>query len=185
MRFLLPLALIALAAAAPAAKPAPKSSALKGHDTHAPIDIDSDRVDVHDRDNQAIFSGKVHAVQGDMTLDSATLKVFYEKKENSDPEIQRIDAQGDVKMTSPSETAKGNYGVYDVAQRTITLIGNVTLNQGDNVLHGQRLAIDLDSGRSTLDASSSSTPGKPGRVTGRFVVPQKSNSDAPTTPAKP
>lgn len=176
MRRILLLALPLLLAAAPAAKTGPKTSALKGHDTHAPVDIDAARVEVHDNESQAIFSGGVHAVQGDMTLDSTSLKVFYEKKPNSDPEIQRIDAQGSVKMTSPSETARGNYGVYDVAQRTITLIGDVVLNQGDSVLRGQRMVMDLDSGRSTLDAASVGTPGKPatgGRVTGRFVVPPK------------
>ena len=178
MRIPLTLGLVLLTAAAPA-RVGPGSSALKNHDTRAPVDINAARVEVRDRDNQAIFSGNVHAVQGNMTLDSPTLRVFYEKRAGSDPEIQRIDAQGGVKLTSPSETARAAYGVYDVADRTITMIGDVVLNQGDSVLRGQRLAIDLESGRSTLDGASSGagvqTGSSGGRVTGRFVVPQKRN----------
>jgi len=46
------------------------------------------------------------------------------------------------------------------------------------VLRGQRLAIDLATGRSTLDgagnaAKPGAAPGDTGRVTGRFVVPQR------------
>ncbi len=173
MRPLLLLAAILLAAAAPRVA-GPATSALKNHDTRAPIDIDAARVEVRDKDNQAIFTGNVHAVQGDMKLDSPTLRVFYEKKSGSDPEIQRIDAQGGVTLTSPSETARGAYGVYDVGDRQLTMIGDVVLNQGDSVLRGQRLVIDLESGRSTLDgASGGGAAGAGGRVTGRFIVPQR------------
>lgn len=150
------------------------TSALKNHDTRAPVDIDAARVEVRDRENQAIFTGNVHVVQGNMKLDSPTLRVFYEKRAGADPEIQRIDAQGGVTLTSPSETARGSYGVYDVNNRQITMIGDVVLNQGDSVLRGQRLVLDLETGRSSLDgASGKATPGQSGRVTGRFVVPQR------------
>lgn len=150
------------------------NSALRGHDTRAPIDIDAARVEVRDKESQAIFTGAVKIRQGNMSLDAASVRVFYERGGGNDLAVRRVDAQGGVALASPSERARSAYGVYDVDNRVLTMIGDVVLNRGDSVLRGQRLAIDLDTGRSTLDgASSAANPGA-GRVTGRFVVPPRS-----------
>jgi lipopolysaccharide export system protein LptA len=173
MRRFLPLLLLPLAV--PAAAQA--VSALKGHDTSAPVDIDADRVEVQQRADRAVFSGNVHAVQGNLKLDAERLRVAYLTQPGSgNPQIQRIDADGGVTMTSPSERASGRYGIYDVNRRVITLIGGVTLTRGDSVAHGGRLVMDLDSGRSTLDGGAvGGAGGSSGRVSGRFTVPQRSN----------
>ncbi len=158
-------------------------SALKNHNTDAPLDVDAKSIDVLDAKGQAIWSGDVRITQGDMKLNADTVTVFYSRaKKGGNPVIDRLDAQNNVKLVTPSETATGRYGIYDVGRKTITMVGNVTLSHGDSVLHGQRLAIDLESGRSKLDGAGTgaSTPGvtasSGGRVTGRFVVPaRKSN----------
>jgi lipopolysaccharide export system protein LptA len=166
----LPLLLVAGAATA-------QTSALKNHDTDAPIDFDAARIEVRDKENQALLTGDVKIRQGRMTLDADSVKIFYSRPARGDPSVRRLDAQGNVRLVSPSERASGRYGIYDVTEKQITLIGDVILNQGESQLRGQRLAIDLESGRSTLDgASGGGTPGKPssgGRVSGRFVVPQR------------
>ncbi len=175
-RMLRPALLSALVlAATPVLAQGLGGSALKGHDTNAPIDIDAQRIEVRDKENVAIFSGAVKAKQQDMNLAAAELRVFYEKGAGGNPTILRIDAKGGFSLVSPSERATSSYGVYDVDQRVLTMIGGVVLNRGDSVLRGQRLTIDLDSGRSTLDGASSggSTSASSGRVTGRFVVPQR------------
>ncbi len=149
------------------------SSALRGHNTRAPIDIDAARIEVRDRDNQAIFSGNVKVDQGSMQLGAATMRVYYQRGQGSNLTITRLDADGGVRLASPSEKASARLGIYDVEQRQLTFIGNVVLNRGDSVLRGERLVIDLENGRSTLDGSASST-GAGSRVTGRFVVPERS-----------
>ena len=167
------------------AAPVAAQSALKHHDTDAPLDVDAKSIDVLDAKGQAVWSGDVHITQGDMKLDADTVTVFYSRaKKGGDPVIDRLDAQNNVKLVTPSETATGRYGIYDVGRKTVTLVGAVTLSHGDSVLHGQRLAIDLDSGRSRLDGASTgaaATPGAPapsgGRVTGRFVVPERKSSN--------
>ena len=156
-----------------------QTSSLKNHNTDGPIDVDANSIDVLDQNSKAIFTGAVHIVQGTMKLDADTVTVFYERVAGSaDPQIQRLDAQNNVKLVTPTETASGRYGIYDVAQKTITLVGAVTLTRGESILHGQRLAIDLESGRSKLDgAGTPPVPGTPasagGRVSGRFVVPPR------------
>ncbi len=150
------------------------SSALARHDTKAPIDIDAARIEVRDRENLAIFSGNVEVKQARLTLDAAQMRVFYERGQgsNSNLTILRLDASDGVTLTSPSERARSAYAVYDVEDRQITMIGNVVLTRGDSILRGQRLAIDLENGRSTLDGAAAGTTGGT-RVTGRFVVPER------------
>jgi lipopolysaccharide export system protein LptA len=91
--------------------------------------------------------------------------------------MQRLDARGNVRLISPSESATGNTGIYDVSAKIVTLVGNVTLDRGGSNLKGQRLVLNLVSGQTSFDGRSggtAATPGAtPGRVTGRFVVPQR------------
>ncbi|HWI87605.1 MAG TPA: LptA/OstA family protein [Sphingomonas sp.] len=174
------LALIALAALAVPAS-AQGLSALKGHNADAPVDITSDHIEVQDRADRAIWTGNVHVVQGDMTMDAARMTVAYSHASTpgSDPQIQRIDASGGVTVVSPSERAKGSYGIYDLNRRLITLIGGVSLVRAGNTVNGARLVIDMNSGRATVDGSAvggGTTNQSGGRVTGHFTVPKRATA---------
>ena len=170
------LALLLLAGAAAAAQ----TSALKNHNTDAPIDFDAARIEVRDKDDQALLTGDVKIRQAEMTLDADSVKIFYVRPKVGDPTVKRLDATGNVRLTSPTEKATGRTAIYDVEAKQVTMIGDVVLNRGESQLRGQRLAIDLDTGRATLDgAGTASRPGAPagtgGRVSGRFVVPPRTN----------
>ena len=151
-----------------------QTSALKGHNSNAPVDVAADRIEVQDRADRAIFSGDVVVRQAELTLTAPRLTVAYS---NSDGiEIERIDASGGVTVRSPSETAQGQFAIYDLDSRLITLIGAVTLVRGDSRVSGGRLVIDLRSGRAVIDGAG--PPGvnnQGGRVTGTFTVPQRSD----------
>jgi lipopolysaccharide export system protein LptA len=149
-------------------------SALKGHNSNAPVDVSADRIEVQDRADRAVFVGNVHAVQQDLTLDTPRLTVAYTGGTGgNNVQIQRLDASGGVTVKSPSETAKGDIGIYDLDRKLITLIGNVQLNREDNQVNGQRLVIDLDSGRAVVDGGPPGVNSSGGRVTGHFTVPQR------------
>lgn len=154
------------------------AQALKNHNTNAPVDFEADRIEVQDKANRAVFSGNVHATQGNMVLDAARMTVAYtNQKQAGSPSVQRVDASGGVTVRSPDQTARGNFGIYDLNRRIITMLGAVTLVQGVNTVRGGRLVIDLNSGRSVMDGSSvggaAGTTSAGGRVTGRFTVPQR------------
>lgn len=169
MKRLVPALLLAGLAVGPAAS---QTSALKGHDSNAPVDVAADRIEVQDRADRAIFSGNVVVRQAELTLTAARLTVAYSS--GGGVELRRIDATGGVTVKSPSETARGNVGIYDLDRRIITLIGNVSLVQRDAQVNGGRLTIDLDSGRAVMDGGGPpGTTSQGGRVTGRFTVPQK------------
>ena len=54
------------------------TSALKGHNSNAPVDVTADRIEVQDRADRAIFAGNVHATQAEMTLDTERLTVAFD-----------------------------------------------------------------------------------------------------------
>ena len=146
-------------------------SALKGHDSNAPIDVASDRIEVQDRSDRAIFAGNVKVRQADLVLDTERLTVAYTSAGGL--QIDRLDASGGVVVRSPSETARGDFGIYDLNRRLITLIGGVQLRRGDSRISGARLTIDLDSGRAVVDGGPAGVGESGGRVTGRFTGPQR------------
>lgn len=173
--FALPLI---FAAAAPAV-------AQTRHNSAAPIDVASDRIELQDRANRALLSGNVKITQAEMTLTAARVTVTYTGQvSDGSPQVSRLDASGGVTVTRPDQSARSQFAVYDLNRRVITMIGGVTLRQGSNTVSGGRLSIDLDTGRATIDGSgvrgsTTATPGQPGvqssggRVTGRFSVPKR------------
>jgi lipopolysaccharide export system protein LptA len=151
-------------------------SALKGHNSNAPVDVTADRIEVQDRADRAIFAGNVHATQAELSLETPRLTVAYSTGSgNADKNVQihRLDATGGVIVRSPSETARGDFGIYDLDRKLITLIGNVQLNRETNQVNGSRLVIDLDSGRAVVDGGPPGVNSSGGRVTGHFTVPQR------------
>lgn len=147
------------------------ASALKGHDTNAPIDVAADRIEVQDRADRAIFSGNVQVRQGSMQLSASRITVAYANAGGI--EVERVEASGGVTLRSPSETARGQFAIYDTGRRLVTMIGGVTLTRGDSNVRGGRLMIDLNSGRAVMDGGAPGSPGQTGRVTGRFTVPRR------------
>ncbi len=148
-------------------------SALRGHDSDAPIDVAADRIEVQDRADRAIFAGNVRVRQASLSLDTERLTVAYSS--GGGIQIRRLDAAGGVVVRSPSETARGNFGIYDLDKKLITLVGDVQLNRGGSRVMGSRLVIDLDSGRAVIDGGAPGVGQSGGRVTGRFTVPKRTN----------
>jgi lipopolysaccharide export system protein LptA len=148
-------------------------SALKGHNSKAPVDVAADRIELQDRADRAVMSGNVEMRQQDMTLKAPRVTIAYSRTGGT--EIQRLDASGGVTVTSPSETARGQYAIYDFDRKLITMLGSVTLTRAGSNVSGNRLVIDLNSGHAIVDGSAagSAASGSGGRVTGHFTVPDR------------
>lgn len=146
-----------------------------------PINIEADTLEVVDDKNFAVFSGNVKASQGTFVLRSKKLKVTYSRgkgrKDKSEKAaakgIKFIDATGKVAISTPDhQSATSDWAKFDVMSRIITIGGNVVLSQGGNVMKGDKLVIDLNTGRSKFHATSKSTgsrKGKRPRITGVFM----------------
>jgi lipopolysaccharide export system protein LptA len=170
--------------------------------SNEPIDIESDTLEVDDRAKTAIFKGDVKARQGGMTLQSRELEIIYvgqgadavagaakpqEAKADAakadggqKAEIKTIHARGGVLLSTDKEqSATSDWALFDVAAQTVTIGGNVVLSQGENVIRGDRLVVDLKTGQSKFDTEEGlvSQSGSGGRVKGLFMPKQSGKSD--------
>lgn len=162
----------------PAAKP-PVQNAPSGDE---PIEINADRLEVQQDRQVAIFRGNVEATQGAIRLRADELKVYYRaadraQKQQDPPapggSISRIDAIGNVFVSSPEEVAQGAAGTYDVLRKEIVLTGEVVLTRGANVIRGDRLVLNLLTGHSRVEANAAG-----GRVRGLFQPPKSGQKPA-------
>jgi len=200
---LLPLAGLDFAAAqaAPKAKNTPVATgfpnALEGfrRNRNEPVKIEASVLEVRDRDQVAVFKGNVIVRQGDTELRCRELTVHYEggalakattETQSVAPQrIRRLVATGGVIVSSKDQRATGGQGVFDMRANTVTLSGDVVLTQGPNVMRGDRLVVDLNSGLSRLDAEGKQ---KPGRVHGLFVpgtIREREPAAQPVPPGSP
>lgn len=166
--FALALAGIAAQTQAQAQSQAQESGRL-AHDIYLPIEFSADRLEVIERDRIATFEGNVEAVQGELRLLADIVTVYFEVPDagsETRPGVSRIDATGHVVLSSPGERASGDWGIYDVNQKIITLGGSVVLNRGTTKIEGTRLVLDLEQGRSRME--SSPQDGEDERVRGVF-----------------
>ena len=83
--------------------------------------------------------------------------------------ISRIDAQGNVIVSTATDIGRGDYGVYNADTGLVTLLGNVTITRGDNAIRGQYAVVDLKNNVSRM-MPTAGNPGSPAsRVEGFFV----------------
>jgi lipopolysaccharide export system protein LptA len=154
-----------------------------------PVHIEAASLEVRDKQKQATFSGDVRVKQGDTGLRCKSLVVFYEQSgdptegsktlqaanpgPSGEQRIKRLEARGSVVVTQKDQTATGELGIFDMKTNTVTLTGNpVVMTQGQNVLRGGKLVVDLTSGVSRVEA------GKSGQGVQMLVQPGASMPDA-------
>jgi lipopolysaccharide export system protein LptA len=217
-----------LLAAAAQNNPAPEQqgstmpNALQGfaRNRNEPVKIDANRLEVHDKDKLAVFSGNVYVQQGDTSMRCPELKVYYEGEVKGAPKnsgapsggeakpaaapaaakasttennvqqrIKRLEALGGVIVVSKDQKATGDRADFDIKSNTVTLIGNVVVTQGPNVMKGDKLIVDLTTSRARMEAGSKTSPG---RVQGLFVPSTMKEKDAeakkgksPKSPSQP
>ena len=116
----------------------------------------------------AIFTGNVDAVQGELSLRADVLKVHYTTDENGENSISKIEAENNVFISSPVETAQGDRGIYDVDSEKMYLFGSVVLTRGQNVIKGDRMELDLATGKSKVESAGTASGGQE-RVKAIFV----------------
>ncbi len=157
-----------------------------------PIQIEAASLEMRDKKKEATFAGNVKVVQGDTTMTSKTLVVFYDSGPGSAPatpapaaakgsksgtmqsatpgpggssSIRRLEAKGSVVVTQKDQVVTGETAIFDTRANLITMVGGVVLTQCKNVLRGDRLKVDMTTGVSRVESDS-------GKVQGMFIQGQ-------------
>jgi lipopolysaccharide export system protein LptA len=117
-----------------------------------PIIITSDRMEADRKKNFVTYSGRVVAVQGEMTLKSNTLTAHFSPDMK---EFKEIIAEGNVHITQLDRVATGSKAVFNDQQKTITLTGNAMVRQGNSEVSGPRIIFFIEQDRAIAESSDS------------------------------
>ena len=83
--------------------------------------------------------------------------------------ISRVDAQGNVLVSTATDIGRGDYGVYNADTGIVTLLGNVTITRGDNAIRGQYAVVDMNNNVSRMMPTAEKSGSPASRVEGLFV----------------
>jgi lipopolysaccharide export system protein LptA len=169
MRVALGLASAALLWAGLAAPAAAQLSSGGG-----PISYSADNLEYFDGERRLVLTGDVDVVQGDARLRSDSLTLYFSAAPAGSQasgaaagmgagDIQRMIATGQVYYVRPEQQARGDRAVYETATDSVTFSGNVVVASDTNVIRGETLVLQVNSGRTVLRPG-----GQRGRVQGVF-----------------
>ncbi|MCB1510174.1 MAG: LPS export ABC transporter periplasmic protein LptC [Hyphomicrobiaceae bacterium] len=163
---------------APKAKPQGQQNGFTFRtNPNAPVDIESATLHVDDKAHTATFREKVVAIQDGFKIEAPVLVAHYQgsaglvpgseaknpwktttqgtngkKNQDATTRLTHIVAHTDVLVTSrDGDRARGQHAIFDAAANTITMTGNVVLEQGNQVVRGPKLVIDLTTGISRME----------------------------------
>lgn len=118
-----------------------------------PITIKSNEMSADNKGKTAIFSGKVVAKQGDITIFADKLVVSYAEK-NGD--VDKVEATGNVRIVQQNRTGFADQAVYDSRNGRIVLTGTPRVVQGGDSISGKVITYYVDDDKS--DVSSGGDP---------------------------
>jgi lipopolysaccharide export system protein LptA len=127
--------------AAPAEKPARKDR------SNLPITVKSNELTADNKGKTAIFTGKVVAKQGDVTIFSDKLIVNYAE---SGGEVDKVEAIGNVRIVQANRTGISSQAVYESRDGRITLTGkpDPKVLQGADSVTGRIITYYVDDDKS-------------------------------------
>lgn len=96
-----------------------------------------------------------------------------------DSRLDRMDATGNVVITTPDEVARGERGVYFENTGIATLTGSVKITRGQNQLNGNAAEVNLRTGISRM------LPGNNQGPVRALLVPEKRDEPASPAPSAP
>jgi lipopolysaccharide export system protein LptA len=191
-------------------------NALQGfaRNRNEPVKIDANRLEVHDKDKLAVFSGNVYVQQGDTNMRCPELKVYYEGEVKGAPKNSSAPASETKSPPAPASAPAGKASTTEnnVQQRIRRLeaLGGVIVNSKDQKATGDRADFDIKANTVTLFGNVVVTQGPnvmkgdklivdlttsrarmeagtkttPGRVQGLFVPGSMKEKDAETKKGK-
>jgi len=154
-----------------------------------PVHITSDKMVYSQTDNAVIFLGNVHGTQKDMAIWSTKLTAFFAKKDpkaqkdakdqkaqqggqdgapgNFGDKIERIVAEGNVRMVAGKNEGACSKLIYFVADGVLRMEGNPILRDGQNTVRGDVIKFYIHENRSEVLSSTQR------RVEAIFYSPSK------------
>ncbi len=115
-------------------------------DIQAPLKVNADKMYLDKVTLEGGFSGSVNIKQGPLNLQSDQMRFIFTNNKKM-PIITDLFASEGVVITNENMTASGNNASYSVKKNEILLEGNVIVNNNFTSMRGEKLFIDLETGK--------------------------------------
>jgi len=128
--------LLALALAAPdggTGVPSQKSVRQKIH-------ITAEKLEIHGKGNELVWTGDVHADRGTTKLTCDRLVAHY----TSDQEVSEIECLGSVEIVDGDRWAKGERAEFDNVRGILVVTGKPEARQGRNLMRGSKVTFYME-----------------------------------------
>ena len=126
------------------------ASTIDEKDGKSQIIISSETLTADNKNNTAVFEGKVVAKTDDITMYSDKMIVFYDSK---DSKIVKIHALGNVKVHNDERALFSNEAVYIDNEEKIIFTGNPKIIEGENMITGKQIIFFLKDNRAVVEKS--------------------------------
>lgn len=128
--------------------------------TPKPIVILSKTLEVDDEKKIVTFTGEVNAKKDDFVVDCQKMLVYYRTSPDKDKQgkfaqgIDRIVASGQVRVTrKEGGLATADTAIYYQDDDKLVLTGNPSVQQGKDLVKGERITIFLRENRSVVEST--------------------------------
>lgn len=116
--------------------------------SNQPITIKSNDLAADNKGKTAVFSGKVVAKQGDVTIFCDKMTVYYGATQG---DVDKIDADGNVRIVQENRIGSAAHAVYESREGRITLTGGTPkVTQGNDTVTGKVITYFVDDERSVV-----------------------------------
>ncbi|HWR02937.1 MAG TPA: LptA/OstA family protein [Humidesulfovibrio sp.] len=145
---------------------APQAGASAAGAKQEPVRITSDKMVYSQNENAVVFLGNVHGTQADMAIWAAKVTAYFTKEQKTgnkpaaekgpgdlgggDSKIERIVAEGDVRLVAGKNEGACSTLTYYVADGVLRMEGNPILREGQNTVRGDIIKYYMKENRSEV-----------------------------------
>jgi lipopolysaccharide export system protein LptA len=119
------------------------------YDDSQPVEVTADSLTVDQTTGEAVFSGNVIVVQGDLRMAAGAVRIVYATTGTQD--VQEVIATGGVLVTRGSDAAEGGRARFEVDTALLTLSGDVLVTQGQTAIAGDSMVVNMRTGNGSVD----------------------------------
>lgn len=124
-----------------------------------PFMINADNLEFDEPRGLVSYVGRAEGIQGENRLRGDRFDLYYNRSGGESSAVtsmsglNRIEITGDIYFVTPEQVVRGDRAVYTAASDTLVVTGDVILRQGENVLTGSSLTINIGSGRARMEGA--------------------------------
>lgn len=111
----------------------------------AVYDIDTQRIDLSPAKGDRVIVWK-----DDYILLSDKVHIYFKEDEDNKLQVDKIEAKGNVAMSSPDEMVEGHLATFTPENKMILVTGDVRVNRKEGLLRGPAAQVNLDTKTSKM-----------------------------------